>query len=608
MNNNAATPQKAVPGTATQAVEKEAEKEAEKEGEKEGGQPQERQPLGLRSKLKEKEAKKSKEKEAKKSSEKGDTPDAETQKSKVEAEKTKGTPNPDSEKKARAGEGLSAANDAKKSGTGDGSAANTDGQTESSEPVKQRIPVKVFSKEELKASKGEGDPRRNNHKNEDTQSETEGGDDEEEEIEYDENMDYYKVLGVDKDSNESQIKKAYRAKALKYHPDRNSPEKKAMVEKRFRQVAEAYQVLSDPEERKKYDRSRNPAKYKKGVDEQEFDGFQDPMDIFREMMQDHHIPGPMGQMIGEILQNMGGSGHVIFDDAEGPFEGRTGGRLKNKNIRITMMGPGGPGPFGFPPGFGPPPGLFGGFPQGMMPPGMMMMGDDHAPDNEQSGGPPGGKRTVMHMERVMRDKDGRVFKVVEEKVLGPGELPPGMDQIAKMLSSQKDPMTALKQLQKLNELQQKQADEAATMLFLLVFVSILMGAYRRQMAVAKEMEARRAEAIQMRRLQESSEGKNMKIQDRRPPHRERPVMYNPAKSNTSTTNNGGPHVSGTRSTTSLRHDKNNTNTAADALNLGSAVTRRRVEEGINAVAKTASGVKQRVMASYRSAVKRGKKD
>ncbi len=64
-------------------------------------------------------------------------------------------------------------------------------------------------------------------------------------------MDYYKTLGVAKDASPTDIKKAYRKLALKYHPDRNPDDKKA--EEKFKQVSEAYAVLSDPEKRKQYD-------------------------------------------------------------------------------------------------------------------------------------------------------------------------------------------------------------------------------------------------------------------------------------------------------------------------------------------------------------------
>ena len=64
--------------------------------------------------------------------------------------------------------------------------------------------------------------------------------------------DLYEVLGVARDATNDQIKSAYRKLALKHHPDRNPGDKEA--EQTFREAAEAYSVLSDPEKRARYDR------------------------------------------------------------------------------------------------------------------------------------------------------------------------------------------------------------------------------------------------------------------------------------------------------------------------------------------------------------------
>lgn len=64
-------------------------------------------------------------------------------------------------------------------------------------------------------------------------------------------LDYYKILGVDKNATEEEIKKAYRKLARKFHPDLNPNDKEA--HKRFQEINEANEVLSDPEKRKKYD-------------------------------------------------------------------------------------------------------------------------------------------------------------------------------------------------------------------------------------------------------------------------------------------------------------------------------------------------------------------
>ena len=63
--------------------------------------------------------------------------------------------------------------------------------------------------------------------------------------------DYYEVLGVDKNADEKAIKSAYRKKAIQYHPDKNPGDKEA--EEKFKEAAEAYDVLSNPEKRAKYD-------------------------------------------------------------------------------------------------------------------------------------------------------------------------------------------------------------------------------------------------------------------------------------------------------------------------------------------------------------------
>ncbi len=78
--------------------------------------------------------------------------------------------------------------------------------------------------------------------------------------------DYYRVLGVDRDAPAEDIKKAYRQLALKYHPDRNPGSKEA--EEKFKEAAEAYSVLADPEKRSAYDRFGH-----EGLRGQGFSGF-----------------------------------------------------------------------------------------------------------------------------------------------------------------------------------------------------------------------------------------------------------------------------------------------------------------------------------------------
>ena len=67
--------------------------------------------------------------------------------------------------------------------------------------------------------------------------------------------DYYKILGLSKGASDDDIKKAYRKLALKYHPDKN---KEPGAEEKFKEVAEAYEILSDPKKKEIFDRRPKP--------------------------------------------------------------------------------------------------------------------------------------------------------------------------------------------------------------------------------------------------------------------------------------------------------------------------------------------------------------
>ncbi len=66
--------------------------------------------------------------------------------------------------------------------------------------------------------------------------------------------DYYEILGVARNASEDEIKKAYRKLAMKYHPDRNQGDAAKAAEEKFKEIKEAYEILSDADKRAAYDR------------------------------------------------------------------------------------------------------------------------------------------------------------------------------------------------------------------------------------------------------------------------------------------------------------------------------------------------------------------
>lgn len=92
------------------------------------------------------------------------------------------------------------------------------------------------------------------------------------------NKDYYEILGIKKEASQDEIKKAFRKLALKYHPDAN-PNSKEEAEKKFKEIGEAYAILSDPEKRARYDQYGT-------ADTPDFGAGFDFRDIFDEGMDD----------------------------------------------------------------------------------------------------------------------------------------------------------------------------------------------------------------------------------------------------------------------------------------------------------------------------------
>ena len=105
--------------------------------------------------------------------------------------------------------------------------------------------------------------------------------------------DYYEILGLSRNAGEDEIKKTYRKLALQYHPDRNLGDKEA--EEKFKELSEAYSVLSDPEKRSKFDQFGHAAFGESGPFAGGFDfshGFEDVFgDIFGEFF-GGSSPGP----------------------------------------------------------------------------------------------------------------------------------------------------------------------------------------------------------------------------------------------------------------------------------------------------------------------------
>ena len=129
--------------------------------------------------------------------------------------------------------------------------------------------------------------------------------------------DYYKLLGVEKTATEDEIKKGYRKQALRWHPDKNQGDEatKAHAEKMFKDIGEAYAILSDPKKRQMFDN---------GVDPENMDqpNMGDAQDIFR-MFFGGGGGGPGGP--GEFFFSSGGGGGGGGFPFGGGFGGGRGG-------------------------------------------------------------------------------------------------------------------------------------------------------------------------------------------------------------------------------------------------------------------------------------------
>lgn len=146
--------------------------------------------------------------------------------------------------------------------------------------------------------------------------------------------DYYKILGVEKDANDNEIKKAYRRLAIVHHPDKN-PEDESAAE-RFKDVGEAYETLSDPEKRARYDSGEDLI---------------DPSEMFAQQGGGFPMQGGGMNISPELLFNMmggqGGGGGGGFSFSTGGMPGMSGGMPGGGRSRQRGGASGFPGGFGF---------------------------------------------------------------------------------------------------------------------------------------------------------------------------------------------------------------------------------------------------------------------
>ena len=131
--------------------------------------------------------------------------------------------------------------------------------------------------------------------------------------------DYYEVLDVSKTASPEEIKKAYRKKALQFHPDKNPDNKEA--EEKFKEAAEAYEVLSNPDKKQRYDQFGHAGMGGAGGSGFSGGGFRDMEDIF----------SSFGDIFGGHFGGFGG-----FGGSSGRGGGRRVSRGSDLRVKVSL--------------------------------------------------------------------------------------------------------------------------------------------------------------------------------------------------------------------------------------------------------------------------------
>jgi molecular chaperone DnaJ len=139
--------------------------------------------------------------------------------------------------------------------------------------------------------------------------------------------DYYEILGVERGASEDDIKKAYRKLARQYHPDAN-PEDREGARERFKQVSEAYDVLSDPKKKDLYDRFGH-----EGVSRQYGPGGFDMSDFFRQHRSEFETDSIFGDLFSSLFESLFGFGTGFGGGFRTDPRHRMGGDIR---IRIPL--------------------------------------------------------------------------------------------------------------------------------------------------------------------------------------------------------------------------------------------------------------------------------